>query len=225
MSHARCPDARFLEALSVEALLEAWSRGNPGALPELVSRLYSELLRRAEQILARQPAAGRAPAGALVHELYLALAEKQGLEWRDVDHFLAIAYTEMQRHLIVESRRKRAAKRGFGQRHVAISTAVDHAAAPDRLSSRLTLERALARLEILDPDATRVVRERFFLGFSMPEIARRIGVTERTIYRRWAFARDWLRREVGRNAEGGCAKASADYASVSFRAERERSSW
>ena len=221
MSHARYPRVRLPEARSVEELLEAWSRGDPGALPELVSRLYSQLLRRAEQILARQPAAGRAPAGALVNELYLALAEKRGLEWRDVDHFLAIAYTELRRLLVVESRRKRAAKRGFGQRRVELSTAVDQAADPDRLSSRLTLERALARLAILDPEVARVVRERF----SMPEIARRIGITERTVYRRWAFAREWLRREVGRNAEEESQAAQVAHSSVSFRAERERSSW
>jgi DNA-directed RNA polymerase specialized sigma24 family protein len=42
-----------------------------------------------------------------------------------------------------------------------------------------------------------VVEMRFFAGLDFAEIAEPLGVTERTVYRRWCLARAWLRREIG----------------------------
>jgi hypothetical protein len=57
---------------------------------------------------------------------------------------------------------------------------------------------ALARLAAADPRAARLVELRFFLGLTLEEAAACLGLSERTAYRHWAYARAWLRRELDR---------------------------
>ena len=57
----------------------------------------------------------------------------------------------------------------------------------------------------MDPEACKIVELRFFGGLSVPESARALGVTERTVYRRWEAARAWLYNQLCelRTADGG----------------------
>ena len=57
----------------------------------------------------------------------------------------------------------------------------------------LDIERGLQALEALDPRLAEVVEFRFYAGMEFEEIARQLGVTERTVYRDWAAARAWLK--------------------------------
>ncbi|MCG8456544.1 MAG: ECF-type sigma factor [Holophagales bacterium] len=136
MSQVQIEQAR--QSRSIEQLLGGWSRGDLGPLSGLVSRLYGQLYRLAEGLLARQWSDGRWQPGALVHELYLTLTAKRGIEWRSVEHFLAIAHTEMRRYLIADSRRKRTFERGFGKLHVELlrkrADGLDGASKPGRIA-------------------------------------------------------------------------------------------
>ena len=74
------------------------------------------------------------------------------------------------------------------------------------------LDRALSRLEALDPQQGRVVELRFFGGLTIEETAVVMGLSPATIKREWAVARAWLYRELtgegGRLArQGGTASA------------------
>ena len=55
-----------------------------------------------------------------------------------------------------------------------------------------TLDEALSRLEVLDPQAARVVELKFFGGLPDVEVAKMLGVSLATIRRDWEFARIWL---------------------------------
>ena len=60
----------------------------------------------------------------------------------------------------------------------------------------LTLEAALARLEVVDPRAAEVVVLRFYSGMSSAEVAEHLGLSVRTVEGDWTHARAWLKREV-----------------------------
>lgn len=180
---------------SVAELLQAWNNGDRGAFSHLMPILFTDLYRTAERLLARERADPMLQPGALVNELYLRFEQRRRVDWRDPEHFLAISVTEMRRILVMHARRRQAAKRGFGRSQVALSEAaglVDEGAGGVGVVNALALGTALARLKSVDAEAGRIVEQRFFFGLSMPEIARRLGTTERTVYRRWAFAKSWL---------------------------------
>ena len=59
-----------------------------------------------------------------------------------------------------------------------------------------TLDRALTRLEAIDPQQGRVVELRFFGGMTIEETAEVLGLSSATIKREWSVARAWLYREL-----------------------------
>ena len=60
----------------------------------------------------------------------------------------------------------------------------------------LDLDRALTKLESLDPDQARIIELRFFGGLTIDETAAALSVSPATIKREWAVAKGWLFREL-----------------------------
>ncbi len=54
----------------------------------------------------------------------------------------------------------------------------------------------LDALEEEDPPRAEVVKLRFFVGLTVPEIAALQGVSERTVARHWDLAKVWLVRAI-----------------------------
>jgi RNA polymerase sigma factor (sigma-70 family) len=65
----------------------------------------------------------------------------------------------------------------------------------------LELDDALDRLDAESTEDRQIVELKFFGGLTEPEIAVLLGVSERTIRRRWLFARTWLYRRLGEGTE------------------------
>jgi RNA polymerase sigma factor (TIGR02999 family) len=62
------------------------------------------------------------------------------------------------------------------------------------------LDEALARLEQVDPEQSRIVELRYFVGLTNEEIADALQISVATVKRRWALARAWLFRELSGTA-------------------------
>ena len=58
----------------------------------------------------------------------------------------------------------------------------------------MSLDEALTQLAAVDPQQGRLVELRYFGGLSVGETAEVLGVTARTVKRRWRTARIWLYR-------------------------------
>ena len=58
------------------------------------------------------------------------------------------------------------------------------------------LDEALTRLEQLDPEQTRIIELRYFVGLSIEETADILRISPATLKRRWSMARAWLFREL-----------------------------
>ena len=180
----------------VSQILDAISQGDPGAAPQLLPLVYSELRRLAAAQLAGEPPGHTLQPTALVHEAYLRLVgPADERRWNSRGHFFGAAAQAMRRILVESARRKQRIKHGGGlQRQDLEEYDVPVTPPPEEL---LALDEALARLAAEDADAVRIVDLHFFAGLSIDEAADALGVSRATAYRQWAYARAWLRCELG----------------------------
>src|SRR5262249_33769758 len=138
-----------------------------------------------------QEAAGQTlQATALVHEAWLRLVSDGERTWQNRGHFFGAAAEAMRRILIENARRKSRLKRGGGLLRVDVSELELAETTPD--DKILMIDEALERLEVEDPEKARIVVMKFFGGLTNQEVAETLGITERTVERRWAFAKAWL---------------------------------
>ena len=101
----------------------------------------------------------------------------------------------MRRVLVDIARRRRADCRGgYGAVRVPLDSIDVPASQPD--TDLLAVDQALDKLAAEDARKARVLELRFFGGLSMEETAQTLGVSLRTAYSDWAFARAWLYRTL-----------------------------
>ena len=187
----------------VSDLLRELSRGQPGALDQLIPIVYDELRRIAHSQLRGEHPGHTLNTTALVHETYLRLVKIDRVEWQDRVHFFAVAAQLMRRVLIDYARTRNRDKRGGAAPHVPLSELDGPVQQPDDF---LVLEEALARLEALNARQCRVVECRCFAEMSVDETAAALGTSPATVKRDWAFARAWLNRELGRQESDGVSR-------------------
>jgi RNA polymerase sigma factor (TIGR02999 family) len=164
------------------------------AVNQLVPALYNELRGLAEAHLRRERPGHTLSPTALVHEAYLRLIDQSRVHWQGRTHFFAIAAQSVRRVLLDHARARGREKRGGNQKRLTLSAA--DALAPQSEIDVLALEESLERLSASSPTDAQVVEMRFFGGLSLEEIAQVMGVHERTVRRRWNFAKAWLYAEL-----------------------------
>ena len=171
----------------------------PQATPALIEVVYQELRRLAADYLQRERPDHTLQPTALVHEAYMRLSELDRIEWRDRTHFYAAAAGAIRRVLVDHARGHKAAKRGGGWQRITL-TGLGSGGGGHEIDV-LALDEALARLAQLDERKARVVELRYFAGMTIGETARSLGVGTTTVDDDWAFAKSWLRRELGDDAD------------------------
>lgn len=169
--------------------------GDASAVDRLLPLVYDELRALAAARLSRERADHTLQATALVHEAYLRLVDQRAPDWKDRAHFLALSAMAIRRVLVDHARRRLADKRGGGAQRLSL-TGFEPAAGPAAELDLLDLDSALAELATQKPEHAQVIELRFFGGATAAEAAEALGVTERTIERRWRFARAWLYRRL-----------------------------
>lgn len=165
---------------------------------ELLPLVYDELRQLAAQKMAREGPNQTLQATALVHEAWLRLGGEPETEWRDRAHFFAAAAEAMRWILIDNARRKRAARHGGGWERIAFESLELASAMPDE--QLLAVDEALSRLAEHHPEKAELVKLRFFVGLTLEEAAKVLGLSGPTAKRHWAYARAWLYRRI--NAVG-----------------------
>ncbi len=180
----------------VTEILDELREGGSGAREDLYRLVYSELRRLAAAQIRGQKRTPTLEPTALVHEAYLRLMGGPEASWEDRAHFYGSAARAM-RLILVDLVRSRLAKKRGGSRLRITFDEARHGTI-DRLEEVLAVHEALERLRGIDEQKSRIVELRFFAGLTIEEIARVLGVTERTVYRAWDRARAWLYREIGR---------------------------
>jgi RNA polymerase sigma factor (TIGR02999 family) len=183
----------------VTQILSAIEQGDPYAAEQLLPLVYDELRKLAAQKLIQERPGQTLEATALVHEAYLRLVDTDRVQhWNSRGHFFAAAAEAMRRILIEAARRKGSEKHGGNFQRVVLDGL--ELAVEMSVADLLSLDEALNALGKLDAQAAQLVQLHCFGGLSIEQAAEVLGLSARTAYRDWAFARAWLYRAL-RGAE------------------------
>jgi RNA polymerase sigma factor (TIGR02999 family) len=179
----------------VTRILSAIEQGDPHAAEQLLPLVYDELRKLAAQKLAQEKPGQTLQATALVHEAYLRLVDtEKAQQWDNRRHFFAAAAESMRRILVESARKKKSVRHGGGRDQLELQEALVVVPRPD--DELLAVDEALEQLARIDAQAVDLVKLRFFAGMTTEEAAQALGITERTAYRTWSFARAWLFRRL-----------------------------
>jgi RNA polymerase sigma factor (TIGR02999 family) len=178
----------------VTQLLSAIDAGDPKAADQLLPLVYEELRKLAASKMSQEKPGQTLQATALVHEAWLRLAGSDLQQWRGRSHFFGAAAEAMRRILIDNARRKASLKRGADQPLEELrESAIELTAPADEI---LAVHDALDALSAEDAIAAQVVKLRYFVGLTIPEIAETLGISPRSADRHWHFARAWLKGAI-----------------------------
>jgi RNA polymerase sigma factor (TIGR02999 family) len=184
----------------VTQVLDRVQQGDPKAADELLPLVYEELRKLAVVRMANEKPGQTLQPTALVHEAWLKIAGDGNQHFANRRHFFKAAAGAMQQILIDIARRK--------QRHKHGANVVGEELHESRIAMSVPSEEllavndALAALAREDPQAAEVVRMRYFVGMTVPEIAAALDLATRTVDRHWAFARAWLKRTIRTSFSG-----------------------
>ena len=212
------------EAGRVTRALLLAEAGDASAARELLPLVYAQLRAAAQRELANERPGHTLQATALVHEAYLRLVGERRLAWQGRGHFYAAAAEAMRRVLLDHAKSRGRVKRGGGRVVSLDGKDIGEPVAALRFESvagctnpddLLAFDEAFCRLEAEDADSAAVVRLRVYAGLSVDQAAEALGLSARTVDRRWHFARAWLFKELsngrhtnqGYGGEGGSGNA------------------
>lgn len=175
-------------------LLGSIEAGDSKAAEQLLPLVYEELRKLAAAKMAQERPGQTLQATALVHEAWLRLAGSDHQQWRGRAHFFGAAAETMRRVLIDKARHKASLKAGSNRPAVELHDSQIEMAAPTE--EILAVHDALDALSVEDATAAQVVKLRYFVGLTIPEIAEALGISPRSADRHWLFARAWLKGAI-----------------------------
>jgi len=168
------------------------------AFEQLIPMVYDDLRRLARKQLQRLRPGQTLDTTALAHESYLKLRDHADLDWNDRCHFYAVAACAMRQILVDYARSKMTQKRDGVEIEIDIERTP--ASTNEYASQLLHIHELVDYLEEIDTDLVRLVECRYFAGFTEDETAEILGISTRTVQRRWRMARGFL-RELARQPE------------------------
>jgi RNA polymerase sigma factor (TIGR02999 family) len=175
--------------------LETFHEREPQSAEELLPLVYGELRRLATYKLANERPGQTLQPTALVHEVYLRLANAGPTPKRyDRAAFMGAAAESMRRIRVDSARRKRRLKHGGDLQRVDLEAVELLLSCPD--DQVLALDEALERLSCINPRAATMVKLCYFVGLTQAQAAHELSVSVATAKRLWAFARAWLFRDI-----------------------------
>lgn len=174
----------------IDEILDTASGDNLHVSEELLPLVYDELRNVAAKQMAGQAPGQTLQATALVHEAWLRLSAGGDGRWSDRTHFFRTAALAMRQILVKRAQAKACLKRRMNRDTLDIESLEVADTAPDERV--LQVDAALTSLEAENPDSARIVTLKFFGGLTNKEIAGMDCVVERSIERKWAYARGRL---------------------------------
>ena len=178
-------------------LVQRAAAGDADAMRALFSSLYPDIKRLARGRLAQAGGVTGLNATALVHEGFMRMAEREGLQGQTRLQFFAYIGKVLRSIVIDFVRERDAEKRGGGMTLLTMSHADGTLAPWMDVTDMVALDQALDQLQKLDVRLYQVIELHVFSGLSLQEVADELGVTLRTVNRDLLKARALLSRTLG----------------------------
>ena len=189
----------------ITQLLRQWSDGRDEAFRELLSTAYGRLRLIASSCMCRERPDHTLQPTALVGELYLRLAGAKLADWKDREHFYSFCARAMRWILTDHARARIREERRIGR---LLPFTTDIRWLGEREEDAFDLDRALSRLEEIDPRKAKVIELRVYLGCSAEETAGVLNLSKATVDRDMRLACAWLCREL--RPEKECSRPGVD---------------
>src|SRR5438034_1175967 len=181
-------DGMETPAKRITRLLDGWSRGDRGALDELMPLVHAELHKIARRCLARERSGHTLQPTALINEAYLKLVGERDMRWQNRAHFVGVAAQLMRFILVDHHRKKKNIKRGGDSVRVTFDPNLDVPAREyddDDDDRFLALDAALTRLAAQDERKAKIAELKYFGDLSVEETAEALSVSTATVVREW----------------------------------------
>ena len=179
---------------TVTRWLERAQRGEVESVADILPIVYDELYALAKSQMVRERASHTLSATALVNEAYLRLVDTPLRNFENRAHFFGACARAMRQILIRHAEKRNALKRGGDATRIPLDELVT--SYEQKGIDLLALEEALHSLECEDPPSLRLVELRYFIGFTLAEIAELERCSIATLERRWRWVRAWLRSHL-----------------------------
>ena len=189
------PSPRAQEG-EITLLLRQAGAGNTQAADRILPLVYGELRQLAAAKMAGETPGQTLQPTALVHEAWLRLGGEAQPDWKSRAQFFFSAAEAMRRILIENARRRRALRHGGGMEKMSANATGFDVPAPSDDDELLLINDALEALAAHDPRKAELVKQSYFVGLTLEEIASLLGISARTADRDLAYAKAWLGREI-----------------------------
>jgi len=191
------------ENISITEWLGRWRSGDKVAEARLIAAVYPVLRDIARSQVRRHGGALTLQATELANEAYAKLFRQQVVDWKNRDHFYAVAATVIRRVAVDYLRLRGRDKRGGGLPFLPLDERLpDSAPVIDESIDWLGFDAALTELAQVDATCAKVVELKFFSGLTTEKIAEVERSSVATIGRQWRFARAWLGQRLGAGSCG-----------------------
>jgi RNA polymerase sigma-70 factor (ECF subfamily) len=171
---------------------------NPISLSDLFESIYGRLKELSSMHMRLQPKGHTLQPTAVVHEAFIKLADRDVLEFKSKEHFIATAAVVLRTVLVDHARRRRSKKRGGLGTKISIEN-FQLADASVEVGGILALEDSLQALAKQDSRSAQVAELRIFGGLEMEHVARLLDISLATVERDWRLAKAWLQQQYDMN--------------------------
>ena len=184
----------------ITVLLRKWREGSREAENELFEMVLPNLRRLAHYLMKGERKGHTLQPTELVNQVYFRMVAAKDRDWRNRQHFFAIAARAMRRYLIDHARGHPDAE------FVALEGVANIVAAHSpQADLAISVDRLLNQLAETKPEWGMLVEMKYFLGLTDEEAAEAMGLKLRSMQRMWRDARQWLFEKM----EAGDARQSA----------------
>ena len=159
-----------------------------------VPEAYLRLRQIARGYVSRLSSTGSIQATELVHMAWLRVKPER--VWKDKEEFLAYL-TVVMKNILLDRARKQVRRQDHFR---TVYSDFSNVQKPDDCSDEqiILLHQALEQMQKTEPESAQVISLRFFVGLTNREIAEATESSERTVKRKIAFARAYLKRSINR---------------------------
>lgn len=183
---------------SLTQLLQLFAATRDRTVADAIVRNAWPRLRQIAASTLRNEKAGACTPTELFNETWATRLYNGRWQVHDREEFFALTAKAMRFVLVDLARKRRAQKRLDDHGLVSLDSGLDKAGEGTATAEQiLAIDNLIEHLEKTHPEAARVFELKYFLGFTLEEIAEIQHLSFRQVRHRWDKASDWLKKRLG----------------------------